>query len=105
MANDIAEIEWFKVQRTFYRKHEKEGRPPSINVTYTCGIRGFQEWVCLEHGGLAGHNAREWWRRRFNGEPPDTTDEALRYVSQLKEPVRIAVHVNTKWPRVVQVEF
>ncbi len=57
-------------------RHRKPGKPDSIRVVYFFEGKRVSEWVCLDHGGLAGRMAQRWWTRRF-GEPPPTVDEAL----------------------------
>lgn len=45
--------------------HKKAGKPDSIRVQYRCGISTVKEWVCLDHPGIAGGMARQWWDKRF----------------------------------------
>lgn len=106
MISETPIFEMFKVDRVLYYPHEKEGKPPSMRVTYCSGLRTFDEWVCLEHGGPAAKNARDWWRQRREGDPPETTAEGLEVAEKtLAIPRRIRVHVNTKFPRVYGFEF
>jgi hypothetical protein len=37
----------------------------------------FREWVCLDHTGLAGHKAQQWWKTRFGGRERVTMSDAL----------------------------
>ena len=96
----------FNVIGATYVKHPgKMGKPPSMKVTYFTTGLPYQEWICLEHPGMAGKMARDWWRRRLATEPPATIDEALRHVSQLKCPRFIRVHVNKHHPEILGSEF
>ena len=61
---NIYACELFNVQDVEYTLHNKKGRPPSMKVTYRCGLRTFSEWVCFEHQGYAASKARMWWRSR-----------------------------------------
>lgn len=104
------EIDYFDVTKVFYNLHEKKKNgvliaPPSIRVTYVCGLQSFTEWVCLEHGGLPAKTARDWWRLRHAEEPPPTTFQALQKVADLRQPRRIKVWVNKKYPEILSVEW
>jgi len=108
LACDIPEIKYFDVDRVLYSRHKskkKENSPPMIKVTYVCGFRGFTEYVRLEHPGFAGKWSRDWWRSRHWDEPPATTDEALVRTHELRQPARIRVWVNKKYPEVLGHEF
>jgi DNA repair protein RadD len=104
-------VEYFKVSKVLYNLHEKKDKeykrlsPPSIKVSYFCGFQMFNEWVCLEHSGLAGKRARDWWRQRHATEPPLTTHEALQRVAELRVPSRIRVWTNKRYPEVLGHEF
>lgn len=111
LASDAPIVEYFNVQRVLYNKHEKKNAegflisPPSIKVSYFCGLQMFTEWVCLEHSGMAGKRARDWWRQRHAEEPPATTYEALQRTRELKVPARIRVWTNKKYPEVLGYEY
>lgn len=112
LKSDAPVVEYFPVSRVLYNLHEKRNKetgellsPPSIKVSYICGIRMFDEWICLEHGGYAGRKARDWWRQRQGSEPPTSTYEALMQVHNSRVPSKIRVHVNKKHPEVLSYEF
>lgn len=111
LKSDAPIVESFPVSRVLYNLHEKKDKegnlisPPSIKVSYMCGIRMFNEWVCLEHKGMAGKKARDWWKQRHGGEPPTSTQDALTMTQQLRFPARLRVHVNKKYPEVLGYEF
>jgi len=105
-------VEYFEVNKVIYNLHEKKNKqgvimaPPSIKVSYFCGLRMFNEWVCLEHSGFALKKARDWWRQRHQEEPPVTTHRALEKVSELTVPSRIKVWVNQKpYPEILSCEW
>lgn len=104
-------VEYFNVQKVIYNLHEKKNKeglllsPPMIKVSYFCGFQMFSRYVCLEHPGLAGKKARDWWRQHHHEEPPLTTYEALQRVNQLRIPVKIRVHVNKQFPEVIGYEY
>ena len=111
LRSDAPIVEYFKVAKVLYHLHEKRGAngdltsPPSIKVSYFCGLRMFNEWIMLEHPGMPSKRARDWWRARHQEEPPPTTCEALRRVSELRMPTQIRVWVNKKYPDILSHEF
>jgi DNA repair protein RadD len=96
----------FDVQRVIYNRHQKMGKPPMIKVSYFCGLHLFSEWICFEHGGFATKKAHDWWKARTGLKvAPPSTDEALKFVSQLRVPKRIRVWSNKKYPEVLGYEY
>lgn len=98
-------IETLAVDTITYTLHKKVGSFPSMRVTYFCGIRSFNAWVCVEHpkGGAAHNKARGWWsQRQTNGYPPfpETVDDALNTAQALRVPTHIDVWTNTKLPEI-----
>ncbi|MFZ1074793.1 MAG: DEAD/DEAH box helicase family protein [Minisyncoccia bacterium] len=104
IRTDAPLIEEFKVDRVMYNRHTKPGAPDSMRVGYVCGLRFFEEYVSIEHPHpFAAKRARDWWRRRMGTEEtPPTTEEALRWSCNLAIPRTIKVHVNKKYPEVVE---
>lgn len=105
LRSDSPIVEYFNVQKVIYNLHEKENKPPSIKVNYFCGLQMFTEWVCLEHPGLTGKRARDWWRERHIEEPPITTYEALRRTKELRVPSKIRVWINKPYPEILGYEY
>jgi DNA repair protein RadD len=98
-------IETLSVMTATYEKHPgKLYKPPTIKVTYFTPTK-YTEYVCLEHPGMPGKMARDWWRQRSKVEPPATIDTALGHISNLRCPRFIRVHTNKKYPEVLGVEF
>jgi DNA repair protein RadD len=98
-------INRFEVRRVRYERHEKPDKPPSLRVTYLCGLRTFREWICLEHAGMARAKAHRWWSHRVGGEVPRTVDEALLLTQHLAEPLAISVDETNKFPEITNHEF
>lgn len=111
LRSDAPIVEYFKVAKVIYNLHEKKDAngnltsPPSIKVSYFCGLQMFNEWVMLEHPGMASKRARDWWRSRHQEEPPPTTHQALQRVSELRKPAQIRVWVNKKYPDILGYEY
>jgi len=90
-----------------YRRHSKTDKPDSLRVDYSVG--GFErvsEWVPIENPKGKGI-ARLWWRKnvRFPSTPPETVDEALERLWELKQPTSIVVRQEGKFQRVVRAVF
>jgi DNA repair protein RadD len=107
IAESSPQVADFQVARVTYTAHHKADKPTSIRVSYYCGLRLFEEWVCLEHPGYPRAKARKWWRDRTgpNVEPPLNTLEGLNRLKELKIPKTIKVWVNRKHPEVMSYGF
>lgn len=105
IADDLPIIADFNVIDVQYVKHTKIGKPPSLRVSYICGLRRFDQWICLEHPGYAGHKAGMWWHEMGHTPVPSSIDEALQRVAELRKPALLRVWINTKHPEVMSYEF
>lgn len=96
-------VEQLDVTKTIYSRHPGKGvNPPTMKVSYICGLRQFNEWVCFEHIGLAGRKARLWWLETMPGYPiPQKVDQALSMVTQLRSPRAVRVWLNKQYPEVM----
>lgn len=106
LRSDAPVVEMFDVSKVIYHRHVKRDTGAvSMRCDYYSGLQRFSEWVHFEKGGLPGRKAREWWRQRHDADPPETVDEALTYVSQLRTPRRIRVWTNKKYPEILGHEY
>lgn len=106
LRSDQPIIEMYQVHKAIYQKKQKESRPPYIKITYFCGMMAFNEFIFPEATKpFMKHLYHKWWMQRHASPPPVTTDDALRYHSELKTPKRITVHVNREFPEIKSVEF
>lgn len=108
VKRDIVQIiEQFKVTHVTFLKHEKAGKPPMLKVGYSCeGFRAFYEYILLQHEGFAQRRAHMWWRVRAEGKtPPETVDEAITRLEELKLPTHIRVWVNKDFPEILDACF
>mgnify|MGYP002621315359 FL=1 len=97
---------WCDVTDVVYVRHEKPGKPPSLRVTYECGLARHSEWVCLEHTGFPREKACAWWRRRAERiEVPRTVTEALAQVEDLRRPRAIQVRPAGQYTEIVAARF
>jgi len=105
LRSDLPVVEYFDVDYAIYAKKQKDGKRAYIVASYFCGMRKFNEFVFPESAKYGKHLFHQWWMQRHTSEPPDTTDEALKHVSELRCPKRIRVWVNKKWPEVLSAEY
>lgn len=104
IKGDMPVIETFKVDTITISKHEKHDKPPALKVTYYCGLKFFNDFVCLEHEGFASKKARNWWRERSKvpGTPvPISTDDAIAKIDQIFQATHLRVWVNKKYPEIM----
>lgn len=102
------EIKMIDVSYVLYSLVEKHGSPPMMRVSYFCGLRKFDEIVCLEHKTQAKHFASEWWKQRYVGPIPATTEQGLIIAKSgaLPAPKRIRVWLNNlPYPKVMYHEY
>lgn len=101
IKSDLPIIESFSVEKAYYQKHEKFGKPPALKVTYQSGLRQFTTYLFPQSpGGLPRHLFHSWWRKRIDVPPPSTVDECLRFTSSCKLPKTINVWLNKTYPSI-----
>lgn len=106
LRSDLPQVEFFDVHRVIYNRFVTRSGKTTLRVNYLCGMRQFHELIFLEqHNTFAGKRARDWWTQRHWGEAPQTVDEALVYLPELRTPRRIRVWVNRPYPEVLSYEF
>jgi DNA repair protein RadD len=109
---ELPQVEVFKIDHIEYRQHTKEGSPPSMRVTYYCGMQRFKEFICIEHPGPAGRKARHWWHEHSNGEqlPLNSNGQqdtllAIASADKLRIPTHLRVWVNKKYPQILAYDY
>ena len=111
IIGDLPVIEPFNVSTIVYAIHTpRDNRPPSLKVTYYCGLRQFSEYICIEHTGFAGKRARDWWRERDmdctdDSALPADVEAAMDMAGGLLQPTSIKVWVNKKYPEIKDWDF
>ena len=99
-------VEWLPVHGVFYSRHDKRGGRPSMKVTYSCGLKSYNEWVCVEHEGYARQKAAEWWRKRAPGcRMPRNVDDAIAQAGQLALPTAISVRPSGRFLEISGYRF
>jgi DNA repair protein RadD len=98
--------QWLPVHGVSYSRHDKLGGLPSLKVTYSCGLKSYSEWVCIEHTGYARQKAAEWWRKRAPGCPvPLTVAQAIAEAQRLARPSEISVRPSGRYLEVSGYRF
>lgn len=98
-------IETYPVTHVSYYRHQKEGKKDSLRVEYLSGLtKSFREWVLIEATGYPRELAGYWWRTRAGTKIPNTIDEALERLGELKPPREIHVKKSGKYWQVVGAE-
>jgi DNA repair protein RadD len=98
--------QWVNVSDVTYSRHDKVGGRTSLKVHYRTGLIGYDEWICLEHDGLARRKAEAWWRRRGPMLPmPSRIDDALSLVARLAKPTQILVRLGGRYPEILDYRF
>jgi DNA repair protein RadD len=101
-----------EVDSVEYTRHEKEGKTPSMKVSYYGpGSRSrwdavASEWICIEHEGFARMRAEAWWKQFFPGVPcPTSLDVALSMSTHARPVKAIWTQPDGKYTRVTGYEF
>ncbi len=102
-----------EVYKTDYDRHKKRDKPlPTLRADYSITmvegvtVEKVSEWVCLEHEGFAGQKARKWWHERGGNlavDAPETVEEALGRLGEIKNPRRLRIQRDGKYWRVLNV--
>ena len=96
---------WIDVDCVKYYRHNKIGGRPSLRIEYKCGFVIHKEWVGFQHIGLMRQKAEVWWRRCGQGKIPNTVDEALERIKEVREARQIQIQPDGKYFRVVSRRF
>lgn len=85
------------------RRHRKMGKPDSVRVIYQCGLKSYNDFLCLDHGGFASRKAVE--RLAMMGHDPMTVDEAMAAMPHASAPSAIWVKEVGKYPEITGVDY
>lgn len=96
-------VEVFKVDHVSVSEHRKQGKPPSVKLTYYNGIRSmFSDYLCVEHEGFAQRKARQLWKEMGGGDLPASTAEALNSLPLMcTVPTHLRVWINKQYPEIL----
>jgi DNA repair protein RadD len=106
LSNQVV-AEWVDVDAVDYARHKKAGKPDSIKVSYHCGMKTINEWLCPDHGGYAA--SRYTARKSALEAAADCTDDALIEAPlSWTVPTRIKIKPRADDPRfdeIVQLDY
>ncbi len=102
MSNQI-EPEWHNVLSVSYREHAKEGKIPSMCVTYNTLAGPFREWICYQHTGFAREKAAKWHSSRSGTLVPQMVQDSLNVT--YREPKRILTRPVGKFFEILSYDF
>lgn len=105
IVGDVPKIEIFAVDHVTITKHTKADRPPMVKLTYYCGSKSFNEFVCVEHKDFAFRKATQWWRERGKGPMPKTTDELMLIIKSLPVATHLRVWMKKPYPEVMATDL
>lgn len=98
------EATWRDVDKVRYDFHEPKDatKPPSVRITYFCGLTQIREWACPQHTAYPKSKADKLWVRLNGDRPfPKTVMEWLERQSELSTPTAISVRPSGKYWEVV----
>lgn len=109
IKSDAPIVEVFFVDSVTYAVHNKPGKPPSLKVSYYCGLRRFVEFIHFELPGWGERKAKQWWGDRVQEGItafPVTTATALEWAPKaLQVPTRVRAWTNKPYPEIMAVSF
>lgn len=97
------EATWRTVSKRRFDYHEGKGeKPPSVRVTYFCGLTQMREWLCPQHSGYAKAKAHKWWLHHGGQRPlPASVMEWLERQNELAGTAEISVRPDGKYWTIV----
>ena len=101
IKGELPIVSVFKVDHITVVKHTKAGVPPMARVSYYCGNRKFEEFLCPEHKNYAAVKARQWWKKRSENPMPETADELMRQMEMIPQATHLRVWVNKRYPEIM----
>jgi len=109
LSDELKEDVEYEVSKVYYSIHSRPNKTESLKVSYQCGHKVFNEWICIVHEGYAKAKAIKWWKKRMPDVlpamkylEPSSIDDAIDYAQHLKQPKKIVVNFNDEFPRVVE---
>lgn len=91
--------QWRAVSSRRFDYHEGKGeKPPSVKVSYMCGMTSIREWLCPQHQGFAKSKADRYWHKHGGSRPfPASVMEWLERQRELVTTDEIAVKPDGKY--------
>jgi DNA repair protein RadD len=108
LSGDFPIVEEMAVDIIEYDYHNgRNGKHDTLKVGYWCGYHYYEQYICFEHPTYSfPHNkAREWWNIRTDSSIPNTINESLALVHEVKQPTHIRIWINKKFPEILDYCF
>lgn len=100
---------WCAVTNVVHSIHQKEGRPSSLRVMYSCGFNTYSEWIPIDNPNTwLKAKAKKWVKLFWNGELgkfPDNLTDLYKRRDNLRHPVEILVNLDGKYPEIKDYRF
>ena len=96
--------QWVKVDKVEYDLHTNYGRPSSVKVSYHCGGKVINEYICVEHTGFAKHKADHWIKYR-GGSPCLMSKDLINQAESIAVPSVILVAKKGKYYSIGDSKF
>jgi DNA repair protein RadD len=99
---------WVKVDKVTYAIHQKRNSPDMIKVSYHCGLRMFQEYICIQHkqGSWAHRRAVNWLQYRGLEDARYADVHAVMDKSHMiNTPKQVKLDKNGKYTNIVDYSF
>lgn len=98
---------WHKVDKVMYQLKKKANAPDMIKVSYLCGLKVFNEYLCLDHKGYARKIAVNRIKARYNATKEDLEScvSAFKIIERINKPIEILVKEKGKWPEIIKYKF
>lgn len=104
VLTDQIKPKWLDVTDVTYSRHQKEGKPDSVKVTFsTTGGLTFPMWLAIEHKGYATTKALQYIGAV--GGTETTVDSILKVCQYYKKPKKILIRKNGKFYDILQIDI
>ncbi|QYC96669.1 DNA helicase [Stenotrophomonas phage BUCT627] len=106
IKGNIPEVNMFRIDHISYEKYRNPAKGTSLKISYSCGNRTINEFVCIEYADGARKMAERWMRENLVGgfaasKTILTVNQLLNDLTQIKTPTHIRVVTNERYPRIV----
>lgn len=91
---------------TYEAKHSKKGDLMFVVSHETEGRKyPTREYILFEHKGYGRIKAEDWWKYRAFNQPPDTVEEALERVDDIRQVSELTVVKDNNFEIVIYTKF
>lgn len=109
---DEIEVKSVRFNLHYKRNADPSINPPTICVTYSCGLRTFKEWLPVFHTRFAKNRALVWWNKFVEGISFPEFEDWIEYeeraekiiavlTESYQQPKAIIVNSSGQYPRII----